>query len=482
MHFSVRLLKRGNVSSQRVQSLARFCSLLAILGMAGLLPGPAAATPLATRTVLDNGAILLLAERPGVPMVVMNITLKTGSTADPVNKAGVANLTALLLTRGTQQHTAQALAEALDFLGTSVSVSADYETTTVLVTSLTKNLEASFGLLAEVLLHPTFPAEEFERKRTEVLGTIRSQEEDPGWVANKAFQEKLYAEHPFGRLIDGEPDTLAALSRADIVDFYRAYYRPNNAIIGIAGDLTQAQAQDVLTRHLGGWQAAPLPSLTWPADPAPAAAHVLIDRPVSQANIILGQPGVARHNPDIYAIRVMNYILGAGGFGSRLNERIREELGLVYSVGSRFSSRKHAGPFRIVLQTKNASAKQAIEEAVGIMRRYIEEGATVAEFDAAKAYLVNSYPLGLVSNRQIASLLPALEFYELGLDYPDRYPSIIQALSLDQIKAVAKKYLHPDQLLQVVVANLEQAELTPPTPELPAEATAEPSQPRDHQS
>ena len=178
----------------------------------------------------------------------------------------------------------------------------------------------------------------------------------------------------------------------------------------------------------------------------------------------------------------MNYILGAGGFGSRLNDRIREELGLVYSVGSRFSSRKHAGPFRIVLQTKNASAKQAIQEAVGIMRRYIEEGATAAEFDAAKAYLVNSYPLGLVSNRQIASLLPALEFYELGLDYPDRYPSIIQALSLDQVRAAAKKYLHPDKLLQVVVADLEQAELTPPTPEPPSETTAESSQPREQPS
>ena len=478
--FSV-LLKRVNVSTfsygWRIRLL--FCGLL---GISGLLLGPAEAAPIAARTVLDNGAILLVAERPGVPMVVMNITLKTGSTADPIGKAGVANLTAQLLTRGTQGYTAQALAEALDFLGTSMSVSADYETTTVLVTTLTKNLEASFGLLAEVLLHPTFPAEEFERERTEVLGAIRSQEENPSWVANKAFQENLYADHPFGRLIDGEPTTLATLTPADITSFYHTYYRPNNAIIGIAGDLSQTRAQELLARHLGTWRADPVPQLSWPAEPNPAAARLLIDRPLSQANIILGHPGVARHNPDIYAIRVMNYILGAGGFDSRLTKRIREELGLVYSVTSRFSSRKHAGPFRIILQTKNASAKQAIEEAVGIMRRYIEEGATATELDAAKAYLVNSYPLGLVSNRQIATLLPALEFYELGLDYPDRYPGIIQALSLGQIKAVAKQYLHPDKLLHVVVANLEQAQLAPPDSGLPAEATADSARLHEQQS
>ena len=447
------------------ETRTRFSVLSGLLGslltVLGLPLSSAQAAPIAARSVLDNGAVLLVAERPGVPMVVMNIMLKTGSTADPVGKAGVANLTAELLTRGTRQYTAQALAEALDFLGTSLSVSANYETTILSVTTLTRNLEASFALLAEVLLHPTFPAEEFAHKRTEVLGAIRSQEEDPGWVANTAFQEKLYAEHPFGRLTEGQPGTLAGLTPADISAFYHTYYRPNNAIIGIAGDLSHTQAQALLVRHLGGWTAAPVPPLPWPAAPRPAAAQLLINRPVSQANIILGHPGVARSNPDIYAIRVMNYILGAGGFGSRLTDRIREELGLVYSIISQFSSRKHAGPFRLSLQTRNASASQAIDEAVGIMRDYIEHGATEQELEAAKAYLVNSYPLGLVSNRQIAGLLPALEFHDLGLDYPDRYPGIIQALSLEQVRAAARTYLHPERLLRVVVANLEEAQLPP---------------------
>lgn len=445
------------------------------------------ATPLATRTGLGNGATLLVAERPGVPMVVMNMLLTTGSTADPLGKAGLANLTAELLTRGTQKYTAQVLAEELDFLGTSLWVSADYETTTVSLTTLTKNLDASFALLAEVLLRPTFPADEFARIRTEILGQIHSQEENPGWVSAKAFQEKLYANHPFGRFVEGQPETLANISLADITNFYHTYYRPNTAIIGIAGDISQARAEQLLEEHLGRWDPGPVPTVQWGPEVQPVAEQLLIDKQVSQANVILGHPGIARQNPDFYAIKVMNYILGSSGFGSRLTERIREELALVYSIRSSFSTRKHPGPFRIVLQTKNASAKQAIDEAIGIMRRFIEEGATEKEVEAAKAYLVNSYPLSLVSNRAIAGLLPSLEFFELGLDYPQRYLDIIQQVTLEQVRQAAKKYLHPDKLLQVVVADLEKAKLAPPAETVkPAAEVVEPAadshQPTEQQS
>ena len=177
---------------------------------------PAQAAPLGTRTVLDNGATLLVAERPGIPMVVMTILLKTGAAADPDGKAGLANLTAVLLTRGTKKHSAQALAEELDFLGASLAVDADYETTTISLTTLTKNLEPALGLLSEVLISPTFPEPELERKRKEIKGGLRSREEEPGWVAHKAFVEKLYPHHPFGRLVEGQPTTLDTLTQAEV--------------------------------------------------------------------------------------------------------------------------------------------------------------------------------------------------------------------------------------------------------------------------
>jgi len=420
---------------------------------------PASTAPLGTRTVLDDGATLLVAERPGIPMVVMNIVLKTGAAVDPDGKTGLANLTASLLTRGTKKHSTQALAAELDFLGASLNVDADYETTTISLTTLTKNLEPALELVAEVLLLPTFPPAELERTRKEIEGGLQSHEEDPGWVAQKTFLAKLYPHHPYGKLVEGQPATLATLTQADVKKFHQTYYRPNNAIVALAGEISQEQAVNLLRRHFADWQPADIPSVAWPDARQLSAERITLDKKVSQANVVLGHPGIARSNPDYYAVQLMNYILGGGGFGSRLMDKIREELALVYYVSSSFSVRKHPGPFTVGLQTKNATATQALEESLQVIKRFIEQGPTEAELAAAKAYYINSFPLRLVSNRDVAALLPVLEFYDLGLDYPDRYASLIGQVTLEQVHNAAKTYLHPDQLLQVVVADLKQAGL-----------------------
>ena len=422
--------------------------------------GSTHAAPLATRTVLDNGAILLVAERPSLPMVVINILFKSGAAADPAGKEGVANLTAELLTRGTTHHSAQALAEELDFLGASLGVDADLETTSVTLTTLTKNLSASLTLLAEVLTSPIFPIAELEKKRIEIAGGLQSREEDPGWVAQRAFLEKLYPQHPYGRLVEGQVTTLAGLKREDVIAYHQTHYRPNNAIIAIAGDITQENFENLLRTHFATWQRADIPTIIWPEEQQPIATQITIDKKVAQANVILGHIGIARPNPDYYAVQVMNYILGGGGFGSRLMDKIREELGFVYSISSSFSARKHAGPFTVVLQTKNASTTQAVEESRKLISQFVEEGPTEKELAEAKDYLVNSFPLRLVSNRDVAALLPVLEFYDLGLDYPDRYPTLIGQITREQVQTAAKTYIHPDRFLQVIVADLAQANLT----------------------
>jgi zinc protease len=422
-------------------------------------PAETPAAPLGVRTVLDNGAILLVAERSDIPMVVMNIMLKTGSVSDPTGKEGLANLTAELLLRGTKQHSAQALAEELDFLGASLNVDADYEVTTLSLTTLSKNLDQALSLLAEVLLTPTFPQDELVQKRKEIEGGLKSREEQPGWVAQKTFLATLYPHHPYGRQTEGQPATLAALTQADVKQFHQTYYRPNNAIITFVGEVSQSQATAQLQKHLGEWKPGPLPEAAWPNSTQSPTTRLTIEKKVDQANIILGHFGIDRANPDYYAVQLMNYILGGRGTESRLMKRIREELGLVYHIGSNFSVRKHSGPFTISLQTKNASATQAIEETLQVLRQFIEQGMTQEELDAAKAYFINSLPLRLASNRDVANLLPVLEFYNLGLDYPDRYADLIGQVTLDKIKSVARTYLHPDQCLQVVVADLAAAGL-----------------------
>ena len=430
-------------------------SLMLSLGLASSL----SAAPLGTRTVLDNNATLLVAERPGLPMVVLSMVLKTGAAVDPQDKQGLANLTAALLTRGTKSYSAQALAEELDFLGTSLSVDAGNDATTIGLTTLTKNLDRSFALLAEVILSPRFPQDEFERIRTEIEGRLHSNEEDPGWVAGKAFREHLYPQHPYGQLISGQAETLARITPDDIRQFHATYYRPNNAIIAVAGEITQDQVGSLLASHFADWQAADLPDFSWPDPPEREARQVNLNKEVAQANIMIGHSGIARSHPDYYAVLVMNHILGGGGFGSRLMDRIREEQGYAYSVGSYFSARKHPGPFTVALQTKNESARQAIAETLAVIRHFRQEGAAEEEVEAAKAYLTNSFPLRLISNSDVAGMLPVLEFYGLGLDYPDRYPDIIGSVTLEQVRAAAKQHLHPDQFLQVVVADLEKAGL-----------------------
>ena len=429
--------------------------LMLSLGLASSL----SAAPLGTRTVLDNDATLLVAERPGLPMVVLRMVLKTGAAVDPQDKQGVANLTAALLTRGTKSYSAQALAEELDFLGTSLSVDAGNDATTISLTTLTKNLDRSFALLAEVVLFPSFPQDEFERIRKEIEGRLHSNEEDPGWVAGKAFREHLYPQHPYGRLISGQAETLARITPDDIRQFHATYYRPNNAIIAVAGEITQDQVGSLLASYFAAWKAADLPDFSWPDPPEREARQVNLNKEVTQANIMIGHSGIARSHPDYYAVLIMNHILGGGGFGSRLMDRIREEQGYAYSVGSYFSARKHPGPFTVALQTKNESAQQAIAETLAVIRHFREEGATEEEVAAAKAYLTNSFPLRLISNSDVAGMLPVLEFYGLGLDYPDRYPDLIGSVTLEQIRAAAKQHLYPDQFLQVVVADLEKAGL-----------------------
>ncbi len=432
-----------------------FSGLVLSLGFASSV----SAAPLGTRTVLDNDATLLVAERPGLPMAVLSMILKTGAAVDPQNKQGVANLTAELLTRGTKGYSAQALAEELDFLGTSLSISAGNDSTTLNLTSLTKNLDQSFSLLAEVLLSPTFPQDEFERIRKEIEGSLQSREEDPGWVANKAFKEHLYPQHPYGRLVSGQAETLARITPDDVKQFHATYYRPNNAIIAVAGNITQERVASLFASHFTDWKAVDLPDFSWPDPHEIRAQQVNLNKEVTQANIMIGHSGIARSHPEYYAVLVMNYILGGGGFGSRLMDRIREEKGYVYSIGSYFSTRKHPGPFTVSLQTKNESAQQAIAETLAVIRQFRQEGATEEELEAAKAYFINSFPLRLVSNRDVAGMLPVLEFYDLGLDYPDRYADLIGSVTLEQVKAAAKKHLNPDQFLQVVVADLARAGL-----------------------
>jgi len=239
-----------------------------------------------------------------------------------------------------------------------------------------------------------------------------------------------------------------------VAAFHRNYYRPQNALLSLVGDLTPEEAQKWVAQTFGAWDAAPVPTVKLPAIPALNETRVIVvNKDITQANIILGKVGLTRQNPDFYAYQVMNYILGSGGFTSRLMDDIRVNRGLAYSVGSSFSPGLEPGPITFSLETKNASAGEAITRVLAQMRRMRTEPVSDTELQEAKSYLIGSFPRKMDAMAKRASLMAYVEFYGLGLDYPWRYPDLINHLTPADIQKVAEKYLDPEKYLLVVVGD-----------------------------
>jgi zinc protease len=425
-----------------------------------LLPVAARAGELAQREVLPNGMVLLASERGAVPIVTVSMLIHAGAFLEPTDKAGVANLTAELLTHGTRSRTATEIKEAIEFVGGALSAGASHGVTSLSLAVLKKDLDLGLDLLADILLHPTFAPDEIERKRAEILAAIQRKQEDPGEVAGEAFAAAVFGSHPYGRPVEGTATTVRAITRDDIVRFHDTYYRPNRAIISVVGDVSPTEFRQRLLARLGAWQPGG-PEVKGPGDPAGIAKTVVttLQRDVTQANIFLGHLGITRDNPDFYAVQVMNYILGGGGLGSRLVTKVREEKGWAYDVGSGFTADRYTGSFSVSLQTRNETAAEAIEAVLAEMRRIRDQPVSAAELSDAKAYLTGSFPLRIDTNGKIARLLVNIEYFGLGLDYPERYPEYINKVTAADVQRVAQKYLHPETYALIVLADLAKAKI-----------------------
>jgi zinc protease len=405
------------------------------------------------RTVLSNGMVLLTSEQRALPMVSIELLIDAGTRHESAEQAGLANLTSRLLTHGTQKRNAVQISETLDFMGASLSASCGEDVATVSMTILKKDLTAGLDLLAEVLVQANFPSAEIDRQKQAVIASIRARQEDPGAVAGIAFGSALFPKSPYGRPVEGTEATVKLLQQKTLQDFYGRNYRPNRSIISVVGDVTEKEMAEALSKAFKSWSKGAAGAK--PAAPTQIgqAQAVQIKKDLTQANIVLGHNGVTRGNPDYYAIQVMNYILGGGGFSSRAMDSIRNERGLAYSVYSYFAAEKSHGSFQFVMQTKNETAAEAIRIAKDEMRRMLEQPVSEQELNDAKDYLIGSFPLRFDTNRKVASFLAQVEYYELGLDYPERYGDFIRKVSREDVARVAKQYLRPDDLITVVVGN-----------------------------
>jgi zinc protease len=410
--------------------------------------------------VLGNGLTLILVERHHLPIVKATFGIKAGSLIEPEEKAGLANLTAILLTSGTKTRTEAEINEEIEYVGASLNGSGGDDYITVNLSVLKKDIHLGFDLLSDVLVNPSFPEDELDKKRERVKGRLKAQEEDPGFVASKEFKKSVFGSHPYGRLVAGSAETLDKITRSDLVEFHKTFYTPNNAIMSVVGDVTVNEVKNLLERYFSKWKSREIkePSTLGP-ETEKKKEMIIIDKDLTQANIVLGHVGIRRDEPDYYAVSVMNYILGGGGFASRLMQNIREEKGLVYDIHSFFSADKYSGSFQIGLQTKNESANTAIEEILDEIIMITEQPVSDEELSDAQAFLTGSFPMRIETSSRIAKFLVAVEYYELGIDYIDKYPEYINSVTKDDVLRVAKEYLDPKNIVFVVVANQKEAAL-----------------------
>ncbi len=415
---------------------------------------------LARKTTLPNGLTLVVSEKNQLPTIHLQVLIRAGAAMDPPPLLGLANLVAELLPQGTAQRDAAQISQQIESVGGSLSASAEADYATIRLSILKKDLPLGLSILSDILLNPGFDQKEIGRKVSELKARLKRMEEDPRQVAQKAFAQKLYGPHPYAHPPEGSLSTLSSITREDIVGFFHAYYRPNNVSILIVGKISLEEGSRMIQEGLKEWKPAPIlrPSQVQP--PALTGPVIeKIDRPISQASIVWGHLGIARSNPDFYALQVMNYILGGGGFVSRLVDIIRDNLGLTYGISSHFDARENTGSFQIAMETKSQNTNQALSEISKEIHHFLEKGISPTELSEAKAYLTGSFPLRMDTNAKLVRLLTAVEFYGLGLDFPERYPELINQVTADEVRRVARTYLKPEKFLLVVVGKQKEIQL-----------------------
>ncbi|NTV95602.1 MAG: insulinase family protein [Thiobacillus sp.] len=407
------------------------------------------------RWTTPQGARVYFVENHDLPMLDLSVAFAAGSAYDTAAKSGLANLTRHMMNLGAGELDERRIAEKLADVGAEMSGFFDQDRAGFSLRTLSGQAErdAALAVLRSVLARPTFPAAVLEREKTRAIANLQEAATKPEFLADKAFQAAIYGSHPYALPETGEPETIAKLGRADLAGFHQSHYRAANMTVAIMGDLDRAGAE-----KLAADLAADLPAGAAPAALAPVPALAIgseevIPHHATQSHILVGQPGMTRADPDYFPLLVGNYVLGGGGFDSRLVEEIRQKRGLAYSAYSYFMPLKELGAFQIGLQTRRDATDQALAVVRDTLRGYLADGPTEAELKQARDNLVGSFPLRLDSNRKILEYLAMMGFYNLPADWLDTYPKKVAAVTRDDVIRALRARLHPDAMATVIVGG-----------------------------
>lgn len=406
---------------------------------------------------LDNGLNLIIIEHHELPLVAFRMIIKSGSACDPSDKAGLADLTAGLLRKGTQTRTATQIAEEIDFVGGSLGAGSGLDATYATCQVLAKHFDVGLDLLSDVILNPTFKDDEIERLRKQTLNAIKQQKIDPEAVAEKKFREFLFGDHPYGRPSEGTEESILVITREDIVNFHKMHFVPNNVILAVVGDVKTEEAINKVKAKFSKWAPAEIlaPSVAQ-APPIEGCQILLVDKPdLTQTYMQVGHLGIERKNPDYFAVKVMNFILGGGDFSSRLMEQVRSKRGLTYGIDSNFDSNKMQGAFVVGTFTQNDSTAAAVSAIIGEIEKIRTGGVTDKELEDTKSFYNGYFPLQFETPSQIATEILNVELYDLGENYLKDYRKNISAVTKEDVLRVAQKYLDPKNLKLVVVSKAQ---------------------------
>lgn len=402
----------------------------------------------------ENGARVLFLESRNLPILDVKLEFPAGSGRDSPGKQGLARMTLALMKKGTRSLDEHRISEQLAGIGAQLSGNIDLDRSGFALRTLSypDDRQIALGLLRDILATPSFPQAVLEREKARSIVFLKERQTRPGVIVAQTFQKQLYGDHPYAATGTGEPETIEALTRADLLSFHRRFFVADEAVVTIVGDVSETEARRIAAELTADLPRASEPVPELPAVPLRAeSTEVVIPHSASQAHIRIGMPGVRRGDPDYFPLWVAVQILGGSGMTSLLNDELREKRGLTYSAYSYFSPYSRRGPFVITLQTRKDQAWEALDLALLTLEKFVADGPTEAQLRAAKQYVIGGFGLNIDSNAELADYLAMIGFYRLPLDYIDRFPDEIEKVTLEQVRDALQRRLMPSRTVTVVV-------------------------------
>lgn len=419
-----------------------------VFALLALLPHMALAVDVKVVAGAKGGEVWFVEDHT-VPIIAMSAAIPAGSAYDPHGKDGLSAMAAALMDEGAGKMTADAFQSALGDKAIQLSVSPGRDYAVIRLVTLADNAKEAFRLLGLAITHPRFDPDAINRIRAQMIESIKQGDQDPATVAAKEFNRRFFGNHPYAHPVGGSAETLATINQADLRAFARAHWVRGGMKVSVSGDVDEATLKTLLSAAFDAIPAsrpAAIPALARSGAPGVKAMPL----PVPQPSIAFGLPGILRSDKDFIPAYVANYILGGGGFSSRLMNEVREKRGLTYGISTDLSTYSKAGMFSGRVATKKESVTQTIEVIRQVMKRFAEQGATPAELADAKTYLTGSFPLAFASNTGIAAQLNSFQRVGLPRDYITKRNALIEAVTQADIRRVAKRLFDPAKLTIVV--------------------------------